>query len=184
MKPLLSLLALLVVLAGLIVFGIWIYRHLTGGAVPIATAILGFIAGTAIQSWKENRRALNDKKREAYVRLLAPWRETLAASVASGKEVMWSKQTTQKLYEAGLDAALYASNDVIRSYGRFLSLGSAGGKTAQELSIHLSALIERMRKDLGRSIFAVDDLEIMATLVPMDIYDARELADRLEPGQR
>lgn len=65
MKSLLSFITLLLVLVGLGALGVWAYRHLAPEFVPIVAGALGFIGSKTIESWRESRTRLYEKKREA-----------------------------------------------------------------------------------------------------------------------
>ena len=184
MKSFFSFLMLLLVLGGLLALGIWMYRHLPSEFVPIATAALGFIASKTIESWRETRTRLYEKKREAYVKLLAPWRELVVISMMSKKEVTWNRQQMQRVYEAAFDTLLYASDDVIRCYGNFLSVGTEPNRTADEVGRRLSVLLKAMRRDLGHRFTALSEVEIMAMLKPMNLDERNRLMELGEPKEK
>lgn len=96
------------------------------------------------------------------MKLLTPWREIVVLSMMSKKEINWNRQQMQKVYEAAFDTLLYASDDVIRCYGNFLSVGTKPDRTADEVGRRLSALLKAMRKDLGNKLTTLNEVEIMA----------------------
>jgi hypothetical protein len=175
---------LLLVLSGLVAFGVWMYRHLPSEYVPIATGALGFIASKSIESWRESRTRLYKKKREAYVKLLTPWREIVVLSMMSKKDVNWSRPQMQKVYEAAFDTLLYASDDVVRCYGNFLSVGTEPDRNADEVGRRLSALLKAMRKDLGNRFTTLNEVEIMAMLKPMNLDERNRLMEQIEPKEK
>ncbi len=90
----------------------------------------------------------------------------------------------QKVYEAAFDTLLYASDDVIRCYGNFLSVGTKPDRTADEVGRRLSALLKAMRKDLGNKLTTLNEVEIMAMLKPMNLDERNRLMEQIEPKEK
>jgi hypothetical protein len=166
---------LILLLIGFVVFGFWLYRHLPPEYVPIATGVLGFAASKMIESRKESKARLYEKKREAYVKLLTPWRELVVAQMMSKRDVKWTTAQMQKAYEATFDTVLYASDDVVKAYGSFIAVSIDSKKTPDEVGRRLSALLRAMRKDLGHWSTNLSDTDIMAMFRPMTPDDRKRI---------
>ncbi|HQV52851.1 MAG: hypothetical protein IPI00_15435 [Flavobacteriales bacterium] len=168
-----STLAVIVLLAGilaLIALGFWGASYMASASPTLLTLLaggIGYMVSRLIESWKESRTRLHEKKREVYKNLMAMWQNVLVKSI-SNKANKQEHQLSPKEIEQGVHAAfesvLYASDGVVKSYGTLRNLDFANSPPEQTL-FKVAGVYMEMRKDLGHSFSTVDEVDILKMFI-------------------
>ena len=168
-----STLAVIVLLAGilaLIALGFWGASYMASASPTLLTLLaggIGYMVSRLIESWKESRTRLHEKKREVYKNLMAMWQNVLVKSI-SNKANKQEHQLSPKEIEQGVHAAfesvLYASDGVVKSYGTLRNLDFANSPPEQTL-FKVSGGYMEMRKDLAPSFATVDEVDILKMFI-------------------
>jgi hypothetical protein len=110
-------------------------------------------------------------KRDVYSALIKPWKDLLFSSIQQrGQENAPSvtPEMVRQATEAAFDAIFYASDEVLKQYGAFRTMGSGTTLDPNTVLIRVAALLKSMRKDLGYTFTAVDELDILTMFVNID----------------
>lgn len=178
-----ALLLVVVVVAGLV----WLLASSPPSLQPIVAGGIGFLASRVYEGWKESRTRLHPKKVEVYSGLLQPYREILFSSITKpGRQADGiPTKTIKQMTEVAFEAILYASDDVIRSYGVLRNLSSDSPAEGATVPMALGKLLKAMRKDLGHRYTSLDEIDILAMFVNMSSSERAMLKAALrEPRTR
>lgn len=172
------ILILLIVIA---IIGYVIY-HTFVNMSPVLLTILsgafGFIVSKIYESIKENKQRTYDKKREIYYRLIKPYREVLFPGKNKSNEL--TEDQIKDAIEAAFDNILYASDEVIKSYGTFRNISLNGDKEPEYVLKQFATLLKAMRKDLGNQFSTLDEVEILKMFINMSIDDEKGFREKFK----
>ena len=152
-----STLAVIVLLAGilaLIALGFWGASYMASASPTLLTLLaggIGYMVSRLIESWKESRTRLHEKKREVYKNLMAMWQNVSPKEIEQG-------------VHAAFESVLYASDGVVKSYGTLRNLDFAISPPEQTL-FKVAGVYMEMRKDLGHSFSTVDEVDILKMFI-------------------
>ncbi|HVQ36527.1 MAG TPA: hypothetical protein VMS31_03290 [Pyrinomonadaceae bacterium] len=158
----------LLIVAAAVAGILWLLYKLPATVVALVAGGVGFLATKLYESWKESRQRLHDKKRDVYAKLLAPFL-ALHLQILKGDgdrpahKVVREKMTTQ-MVDATFDAVLYASDDVLKLWGRIRTAGLQNTDPTIVLVWYMR-LLKAMRKDVGNSYTALSEADIMLLFV-------------------
>lgn len=158
----------LLILATAIAGILWLLYKLPATVAALIAGGIGFLVTKLYESWKESRQRLHDKKRDVYAKLLAPFL-VLHLQILKGEgdrpahKVVREKMTTQ-MVDATFDAVLYASDDVLKLWGRIRTAGLQNTDPNIVL-IWYMRLLRAMRKDVGNTYTALTEADIMLLFV-------------------
>ncbi|MGZ5445942.1 MAG: hypothetical protein ACXW5U_27055 [Thermoanaerobaculia bacterium] len=164
----LSVVVVLAVLAAFVGFALWLLYQLPATVAALVAGGIGFLASKLYESWKESRQRLHDKKRDVYAKLLAPMLQ-LHLQILKGDDdkpahkVILEKMTTQ-MVEATFDAVLYASDDVLKLWGRIRTGGLQNLEPGVVLVLYMR-LLKSMRKDVGNTYTTLTEADILMLFV-------------------
>ena len=134
-------------------------------------AAIGFLARWVIDSIKESKARLHEKKKQVYSNLLKPWigilTSTIKANQTGGQDSI-TPETIQQAIEAAFDNILYGSDEVILRYGEFRNMTVGNPVNITPLWYRFGTLLLSMRKDLGHTFSTVDEIDILAMFMNMD----------------
>jgi hypothetical protein len=157
--------AALVVVIALVLLPVWLVSKMPAQLAGLVGAAVGFAATKFYESWKETKTRLYDKKRDVYLKLLQPWRGLLielAIDPNHDVAAYLSPEMRREMIATAFDSILYASDDVVRAYGRFRTVGEAPPIAIMR---RLALLLKAMRKDLGNAYTNISDEEMLQMFV-------------------
>ena len=134
-------------------------------------AAIGFLGRWVIDSIKENRARLHDKKRQVYSSLLKPWVGILISTInknQSNAEGEITSDTIAQAIEAAFDTILYGSDEVVLRYGEFRNLAVSDTIDIPLILYRFATVLLSMRKDIGHTFTTVDEIDILAMFINMD----------------
>jgi hypothetical protein len=147
----------------------------TATAYPIVltgiAAAIGFLGRWVIDSIKENRARLHEKKRQVYSSLLKPWVGVLVGTInknQSTAEAVITSDTVAQAVEAAFDTILYGSDDVVLRYGEFRNLAASDTIDVPLILYRFATVLLSMRKDIGHTFTTVDEIDILAMFINMN----------------
>lgn len=172
-----TILAILIILLLLAGFGGAVY--FLGTLPPSVTALvagaIGFLASRIYEAWRESRARLYEKKREVYKKLMAPWQNLLLKSITKKEDnPQLSNDELEQTANAAFEAILYASDDVVKQYGKFRNMDFANLEEPKIMLRELAILYKEMRKDLGHSFTSLDEIDILLMFINMSEEEREE----------
>ncbi|MEA2166486.1 MAG: hypothetical protein QOK37_4613 [Thermoanaerobaculia bacterium] len=157
-------LSTIVFLLGVITLVLWVFWRLPAPISALLAGAIGFLISKVVESWKESRERLHDKKREVYAKLLAPMLALQLQMLKGGDrpahEVVLTEMSAQ-MVTATFDAVLYASDEVLKLWGRIRTAGLTG----EQILVLYMRLLKAIRKDVGNTYTSINEADILRLFV-------------------
>jgi len=179
-----DLIVVIVLMTIVSILGFSLYKMFTNISPALLTILaggIGFVVSKIYESIKENKQRAYEKKREQqrayekkreiYYKLIKPFREILFP--ANGKKKELTNEQIREAVEAAFDNILYASDEVIKSYGAFRNLSSNGNIQPETVLKQFALLLKAMRKDLGNQFSTLDEVDILKMFINMSVTEER-----------
>lgn len=176
-----DLIVFIVLMTIVSILGFSLYKMFTNISPAILTILaggIGFVVSKIYESIKENKQRAYEKKREIYYKLIKPFREILFP--ANGKKKELTNEQIREAVEAAFDNILYASDEVIKSYGAFRNLSSNGNIQPETVLKQFALLLKAMRKDLGNQFSTLDEVDILKMFINMSVTEEREYREKFK----
>jgi len=177
----------LVILIIILIIGIcfWMMTLLPKEIIPLIAAGFGFIVNKAYESNKESKEKIFEKKREAYLNLLRPWRDIFLNIIDKDNNFHeLTKQEINKAREAAFDAMLYASDEVVKKYAAFRTIDYTKMTEPSLIVYYFGNLVLCIRKDLGYSDTKVDEFDFMITFLNLTEDEKLKYKQFVEKNKR
>lgn len=189
-----TLIAILVICLLLAAVGAIVYflGNLPTHITALVGGAIGFLVSRIYESYQAYKARLYEKKREVYNNLIAPWQNILVKTITQEndekesstseeeKENLISKKEKEQAVRAAFDAILYASDEVIKEYGKFRNIAiNAAKNDPMEALSGLANLYRVMRSDLGHYT-SLSDYEILRLFINLDSKEFAEYRSRLK----
>jgi hypothetical protein len=176
-----DLIVFIVLMTIVSILGFGLYKMFTNISPALLTILaggIGFVVSKIYESIKENNQRAYEKKREIYYKLIKPFREILFP--ANGKKKELTNEQIREAVEAAFDNILYASDEVIKSYGAFRNLSSNGNLQPEAVLKQFALLLQAMRKDLGNQFSTLDEVDILKMFINMSFTEEREYREKFK----
>jgi hypothetical protein len=163
----------ILILLGVGALALWVFWRLPAPISALLAGAIGFLISKIFESLKESKERLHQKKREVYAKLLAPML-ALHLQILKGEEqpahdVVLGQMTSQ-MVEATFDAVLYASDDVLKLWGRIRTAGLTG----EQVLVLYMRLLRAIRKDVGNTFTSVTEANILRLFVNFSDEDLQK----------
>lgn len=119
---------------------------------------------------KEGKQRVYDQKREIYKNLISPFKDLLKnIKTKKGPQTLTDKQIATAM-DAAFDNILFASDDVIKMYGKFRnnSLNVVEDSSKYYTLKLFALLLFTIRKDLGNRMSDLKEVEILRMFINMN----------------
>lgn len=123
----------------------------------LVTGAIGFLIARLYDMWKTREERSFEKRKEVYTEILEPLVRVFSIEEKSRLNKI-SDSIRQQSVRSGLHLVMYGSDDVIKAYAHFRTLGD--NASAKEILGALAKLVLAMRYDVsgGRSRVTLEDV--------------------------
>jgi len=152
-------------LGGVAALVLWLFAKLPAPVAALIAGGGGFLISKLYESWRESKERLHEKKREVYAKLLAPMLALHLQLLRKNQdkpahEVVLSEMTAQ-MVEATFDAVLYASDEVLKLWGRIRTAELTG----EHVLVLYMRLLKAIRRDVAGAFTSVTEADIIRLFV-------------------
>lgn len=157
---------------GFLIYGlVYFFSKSSPTISTLLAGAIGFIISKFYESIRENKQKLHEKKREVYLKLIKPYRDVIINPSKNNGELEVTPEIRKEAIEAAFDAILYASDDVVRTYGEFRNMPLNNVDKSEIILNKLALVLRSMRKDLGNQYSNLDEVQILKMFINMSSTD-------------